>query len=170
LSPPAGKPVVLPPHSLAVALVRPQIPQNVGNVARTCVVTGAALHIAGPTPFAMDEARLRRSGLDYWPRLNLTIHASEADLLTCAPAGRAWLFDSAGEMSVFDADFEDGDWLIFGSETHGLPGETLLRHAGRTVRIPQAAGERCLNLATSAGVAIYQALGRTGRQGPVIAR
>src|SRR5688500_5052530 len=120
----------LPPHRLAIALVRPQIPQNLGNVSRTCVVTGPALHVAGPMPFAMDEPRLRRRGLDYWPRLRLTMHASEEDLLAVGPAGRAWLFASAGEISLFDADFADGDWLVFGSETHGLPAEALRRHPG----------------------------------------
>lgn len=141
-----------------LGLVRPQIPQNVGNVARTCVVTGTPLHIAGPMPFALDDARTKRSGLDYWPRLKLTVHYSEADLLAAVPPGRAWLFDSAGEVSLFDAEFADGDWLIFGSETHGLPRETLDRHPGRTVHIPQVSGERCLNLATSAGVALYTAM------------
>lgn len=150
----------LPPHSLCLAVIRPQIPQNLGNIARTCVVTGTALHVAGPMPFAMDEARLKRSGLDYWPRLRLAMHASEPDLLAAAPPGRAWLFDSAGQVGLFDVAFQDGDWLVFGSETHGLPAETLGRHPGRTVRIPQVAGERCLNLATSAGVALYQALSR----------
>lgn len=153
----------LPPHKLAIALIRPQIPQNVGNVARTCVVTGTPLHLAGPMPFALDNARMRRSGLDYWPRLKLSVHASEADLLAAAPAGRAWLFDSAGELSLFEAAFEDGDWLIFGSETHGLPRHTLDRYPGRTVVIPQLLGERCLNLATSAGIALYQALARLTR-------
>lgn len=156
----------LPPHKLVLGLIRPQIPQNVGNIARTCVVTGTPLHIAGPIPFALDEARARRSGLDYWPRLDLTFHASEADLLAAAPAGRAWLFDSAGEISLFQAGFADGDWLIFGSETHGLPQDTLARRRGRTVRIPQVEAERCLNLATSAGIALYQALAKLSKPPP----
>ena len=155
----------LPPHKLVVGLIRPQIPQNVGNIARTCVVAATPLHIAGPMPFALDEARARRSGLDYWPRLNLTLHASEEELLAAAPAGRAWLFDSAGETSLFEADFADGDWLIFGSETYGLPHQTLALYPGRTLHIPQAAGERCLNLATSVGIALYQALARTSSAG-----
>jgi tRNA (cytidine/uridine-2'-O-)-methyltransferase len=111
-------------------------------------------------PFALDERRLKRGGLDYWPRLKITMHACEADLLAAAPAGRTWLFDSTGQRSLFEADFEDGDWLIFGSETHGLPRATLERHPDRSLRIPQVPGERCLNLATSVGVALYQALER----------
>ena len=93
----------LPPHKLVLGLIRPQIPQNVGNIARTCVVTATPLHLAGPMPFTLDEARARRSGLDYWPRLKLTLHASECDLLAAAPVGRTWLFDSTGEISLFDA-------------------------------------------------------------------
>lgn len=151
---------LLRPHALTVAVVRPQIPQNLGNIARTCVVTGTALHVAGPMPFQLDDAKLRRSGLDYWPRLRLTLHPAEADLLAAAPLRRAWFFDSCGEVSLFEAPFADGDWLVFGSETHGLPAATLARHPGRTVGIPQVGGERCLNLATSVGVALYQALAR----------
>ncbi len=158
--------MTLGPHQFAIALVRPQIPQNLGNVARTCVVTGTPLHVAGPMPFTIDESRARRSGLDYWPRLRLTVHPSEEALLSAAPPGRAWLFDSTGETSLFDADFADGDWLVFGSETLGLPRTTLERYPGRTVRIPQAPGERCLNLATSTGIALYQALARARRNGP----
>ena len=150
----------LRPHNLAVALVRPQIPQNLGNVARTCVVTGTALHVAHPFPFALEDRRLVRAGLDYWPRLRLKVHESEASLLAAAPSGRLWLFDSGGEVSLFDADFADGDWLVFGSETLGLPPETIQHYPGRSVFIPQVTGERCLNLATSVGVALYLALSR----------
>ena len=155
-------PALLPPHQLKLALIRPQIPQNTGNVARTCVTSGTALHVAGPCGFALDDRRAVRSGLDYWPRLRLTRHDSETDFWhhVAAAGGRPWLFDSAGDVSLFDAPFADGDWLVFGSETHGLPAETLAAHAGRAVRIPQAAGERCLNLATSAGIALYAALAR----------
>lgn len=156
----------LTPHKLVLGLIRPQIPQNVGNIARTCVVTGTSLHIAGPMPFTLDEARVRRSGLDYWRRLNLTLHASEEDLLASGPAGRTWLFDSAGEISLFEADFQDGDWLTFGSETHGLPRTSLERYPGRTVHIPQIETERCLNLATSAGIALYHALARISATPP----
>ena len=147
-------------HRLKLALIRPQIPQNTGNVARTCVTSGTALHVAGPCGFALDDKRAVRSGLDYWPRLRLTRHESEAAFWRSVAGGRAWLFDSAGDVSLFDAPFADGDWLVFGSETRGLAAETLAAHPGRVVRIPQAAGERCLNLATSAGIALYAALAR----------
>ena len=154
--------ILLPQHRLKVALIRPQIPQNTGNVARSCVATGTALHVAGPCGFALDDRRAVRSGLDYWPRLNLTRHESEAAFWQAVGGERAWLFDSSGDVSLFDAHFADGDWLVFGSETHGLPAATLAAHEGRVVALPQAAGERCLNLATSVGVGLYAALGRLG--------
>ena len=158
-------PVPLPPHRLKVVLVRPQIPQNTGNVARTCVATGTPLHIVLPCGFALDDRRAVRSGLDYWPRLKLTRHESEMAFWQSVAGERPWLFDSAGTVSLFDAGFADGDWLVFGSETHGLPAATLAVHEGRVVALPQAAGERCLNLATSVGVGLYAALARLGNAG-----
>lgn len=148
----------LPAHSLSVALIRPQIPQNVGNIARTCVATDTTLHLAGPLGFVLDDRRLRRSGLDYWPRLKLRVHESEEQLLATVPADRRWFFDSSGDRSLFEAPFQDGETLIFGSETLGVPPATLAQNAGRVVRIPQAEGERCLNLATSVGIGLYIAL------------
>jgi tRNA (cytidine/uridine-2'-O-)-methyltransferase len=145
-------------HSLSVALIRPQIPQNVGNIARTCVASGTALHLAGPLGFVLDDRKLRRSGLDYWPRLNLHLHPSEEHLLTAIPAERRWFFDSSGSRPLFDTLFTDGDTLIFGSETLGLPQETLAGSRDQVIRIPQSPGERCLNLATSVGIGLYIAL------------
>lgn len=148
----------LRPHSLSAALIRPQIPQNVGNIARTCVASGTTLHLAGPLGFVLDDRKLRRSGLDYWPRLKLHLHASEEQLLAAIPAEGRWFFDSSGSRSLFDTRFRDGDTLIFGSETLGLPPEMLAESPDRVVRIPQAPGERCLNLATSVGIGLYIAL------------
>ena len=147
-------------HGLSIGLIRPQIPQNVGNIARTCVASGTPLHLARPMGFVLDDRRIKRSGLDYWPRLQLTVHDDEAALLQAVPAGCVWLFDSSGDVPLFEAGFRRGDWLIFGSETHGLPRETMRAYTGRVVRIPQVPDERCLNLATSVGIALYQAIGQ----------
>ena len=150
----------LPPHNLAVALVRPQIPQNVGNVGRTCVATGSPLHLVRPMGFVLDDKRIKRAGLDYWPRLDVSVHES-LDRFEAATADRLlWLFDSAGTVSLFEAEFADGDVLVFGSETRGFDPEFMERHAGRVVRIPQVPGERCLNLSTSVGVGLYAALAK----------
>ena len=150
----------LAPHGLNVALLQPQIAPNTGNVARLCVATGTALHLARPLGFVLGEKELRRSAMDYWPRLRLTVHDDTAALLAAAPADRRWMFSSKGGRSLWDASFRDGDWLVFGSETRGIPEALLADHAthGRVLRIPQVEGERCLNLSTSVGIALYEAL------------
>jgi tRNA (cytidine/uridine-2'-O-)-methyltransferase len=177
----------LPPHRLALALIHPQIAPNTGNVARLCVATGTPLHLVRPLGFVLSDRNLRRSAMDYWPRLNLTVHddlpaflaaitdrpaqvefppkahgrppvGSHAENLT--RANRLWLFDSAGQTPLWQADFRDGDILAFGSETHGIDQQFLSQHPDRTVRIPQVQGERCLNLSTAAGIALYEALRR----------
>jgi len=152
----------LPAHNLKIALVRPQIAPNTGNIARLCVATGTALHLSRPLGFVLSDKELKRSAMDYWPRLKLTVHDDDTALFATIGTGRAWMLSSKGTVSLFDADFQDGDWLIFGNETHGLPEDWLKRDPRRVVRIPQAPGERCLNLSTAAGIALYQALRKIG--------
>ena len=156
----------LPPHRLKVALLRPQIAPNTGNVARLCVATGTELHLARPLGFVLSDRELRRSAMDYWPRLRLTVHDDTAALLAQAPPQSRWLFSSKGGRALWDARFGDGDWLVFGSETSGIPQEVLEAHPGRVLRIPQAAGERCLNLSTAAGIGLYEALRQVTAAGP----
>lgn len=148
----------LPPHRLRIALVRPQIAPNTGNIARLCVATGSELHLVRPLGFVLSDKELKRSAMDYWPRLKLTLHDDEAALFTAIGEDRYWLLSSKGQRSLFDADFKDGDWFIFGNEGHGLPESTLARNPSHVLRIPQAPNERCLNLSTAAGIALYQAL------------
>ena len=155
----------LPPHRLKIALVRPQIAPNTGNIARLCVAAGAELHLARPLGFVLRDRQLRRSAMDYWPRLKLTVHDDEAALFQAIGDDRFWMLSTKGATSLFDAKFQNDDWLIFGNEGHGLPDETLARDPSRAIRIPQAPNERCLNLSTAAGIALYQAL--RGIQFPV---
>src|SRR5688572_4194783 len=150
----------LPPHRFSLALLQPQIAPNTGNVARLCVATGTALHLVRPLGFTLDDRQLRRSAMDYWPRLRLTVHDDTDAFMRRVPADRFWLFDSEGHVGLWDAEFADGDWLIFGNETRGIDPELLRQHAPRTARIPQVVGERCLNLSTAVGVALYEALRR----------
>jgi tRNA (cytidine/uridine-2'-O-)-methyltransferase len=150
----------LPPHNLQVALVHPQIAPNTGNIARLCVATGTELHIVRPMGFVLDDKEIRRSAMDYWPRLRLRVHDDIAAFLAHVGDGRMWMFSTKGHRSHWDADFQDGDWLVFGSETHGLPSSLLARDPSRVVRIPQAPEERCLNLSTAAGIGLYEALRR----------
>ena len=155
----------VPPHRLKVALISPQIAPNTGNIARLCVATGTELHLARPMGFVLSDRELRRSAMDYWPRLRLTVHDDTAALLAQSTPGRRWMLSSKGDRSVWDATFADGDWLVFGSETRGIDESILREHPGRVLRIPQAPGERCLNLATAAGVALYEALRQIGPAG-----
>jgi tRNA (cytidine/uridine-2'-O-)-methyltransferase len=148
------------PHRLSVALVHPQIAPNTGNIGRLCVATGTRLHLVRPMGFVLSDHKLRRSAMDYWPRLQVTVHDDLEAFSAWAAGTRLWLFTSKATRSFWDAGYEDGDCLVFGSETTGLPSSFVERHSGHAVRIPQVPGERCLNLSTAAGIALYEALRR----------
>ena len=152
--------VHLPPHSIELALLQPQIAPNVGNVARLCVATGTRLHLVRPIGFVLGEPKHARAALDYAERLQQTVHDDTSAFRAAMVGRRLWLFDSIGEASLFETPFADGDVLCLGSETRGLDPQWLAEDPSRVVRIPQVAGERCLNLATSAGIALYAALAR----------
>jgi len=152
----------LPPHRLKVVLLQPQIAPNTGNIARLCVATGTELHLVRPLGFVLSDRELRRSAMDYWPRLKLTVHDDTSSFLEAREKSGApmWLFSSKGNRSFWSADFRDGDWLVFGSETAGIDAGLRDANVDRTIRIPQQPNERCLNLSTSVGIALYQALRR----------
>jgi tRNA (cytidine/uridine-2'-O-)-methyltransferase len=152
-------PPVDPPFQLV--LVSPQIPPNTGNVARTCAVTGAALHLIGPLGFSLDEKQLRRAGLDYWSEVAPAIYRDWGDFEARAVRGqieKLHLFTARAERSLFEARFSPGDFLVFGQEQLGLPPALLDAWPERQVGIPMRAGMRSLNLAVAAGVALYAAL------------
>ncbi|MFL5383882.1 MAG: tRNA (cytidine(34)-2'-O)-methyltransferase [Longimicrobiaceae bacterium] len=150
-----------------MALLQPQIAPNTGNIARLCVATGTELHLVRPMGFVLSDRELKRSAMDYWPRLRLTVHDDdEAFFRAVAQSGGGlWLFSSKADRSFWHADYRDSDWLVFGSETRGIDRAILDAQAGRSVRIPQAGGERCLNLATAAGIGLYHALRVIGDAG-----
>jgi tRNA (cytidine/uridine-2'-O-)-methyltransferase len=152
--------LVLPAHNLRVALLHPQIAPNTGNIARACVASGTELHLVRPLGFILSDRNLRRSAMDYWPRLKLTVHDDSEHFFKAAGilGGRRWLFSTKAAKSFWDVDFQDGDWLIFGSETSGIPTEILNANPNDAVRIPQAGDERCLNLSTAVGIGLYEAL------------
>src|SRR5947209_8013947 len=145
-------------HRLKIALVCPQIAPNTGNIARLCVATGTQLHLVRPLGFVLSDRELKRSAMDYWPRLRLTVHDDVDTFVTAIGDDRVWLLTSKSDASLWSADFHDGDWLIFGNESAGLPQSIHDRFAGRGIRIPQAPQERCLNLSTAAGIALYESL------------
>jgi tRNA (cytidine/uridine-2'-O-)-methyltransferase len=150
----------LRPHRLKLALIAPQIAPNTGNIARACVATGTELHLVRPLGFVLSDKNLRRSAMDYWPRLRLTVHDDSTAFFDSARqvGGTPWLFSSTGSRSLWQTTFADGDWLIFGSETSGLAPNILAGHPGRVVRIPQMPDERCLNLSAAASIALFEAL------------
>jgi tRNA (cytidine/uridine-2'-O-)-methyltransferase len=148
----------LPPHKIELALIHPQIAPNTGNIARLCVATATKLHLVRPMGFVLDDRQVRRSAMDYWPRLQLTVHDEITAFRAAMINRRMWLFDSLGTTSLFAAPFADGDVLVFGSETSGVPSAWLDEDPSRTLRIPQSSGERCLNLSTAAGIALYACL------------
>lgn len=150
----------LAPHRLSVALVHPQIAPNTGNIGRLCVATGTRLHLVRPLGFVLSDHNLRRSAMDYWPRLNVTVHDDLTAFESAMRGTRLWLFTSKAERSFWDAEFQNGDCLVFGSETSGLPASFVERFPERALRIPQITGERCLNLSTAAGIALYEAVRR----------
>lgn len=155
--------VTLGEHRLKVALLQPEIAPNTGNIGRLCVATGTELHLVRPLGFVLSDRQLKRSGMDYWERLKLTVHDDDEAFFRWLGDAGVWLFTSKGERSVWDVPFADGDVLVFGSETRGISERVRGRFPERLVRIPQAAGERCLNLSTAAGIGVYEALRRIQR-------
>lgn len=143
-----------------IVLVEPEIPHNAGAAGRLALATGSTLHLVGPLGFSLDDKHVRRTGLDYWKDVDLRVWDNWADL--CAHAGpdaRFWLLSTKATRCTWDADFRAGDFLVFGRETKGLPGE-MVRDAGdRALRIPMApGGTRSLNLSTAVAVVLYEAL------------
>lgn len=141
-----------------VVLHEPEIPNNTGNIGRTCVATGCALHLIRPLGFDTDEKACRRAGLDYWPRLAVAEHASWGAYLRDAHPRSLWLLSTRARRPLYDADLRVGDHLVFGKETAGLPADLLEQHADRCLRLPMAAGERSLNVATAVCAVVYEGL------------
>jgi tRNA (cytidine/uridine-2'-O-)-methyltransferase len=145
---------------LQVVLVNPLIPPNTGNVARTCAVTGCRLHLVGPLGFSLDDASLRRAGLDYWEALAPTVHRDWGEFEASELRGeqqRLHLFTGRAMRSVFEVRFRPGDCLVFGQEQRGLPPALLDAWPERRVAIPMRPGQRSLNLAVAVGVGVYAA-------------
>jgi tRNA (cytidine/uridine-2'-O-)-methyltransferase len=137
-------------------LVEPEIPNNTGNIGRTCVATGCALHLVHPLGFDVSERACRRAGLDYWPRLDVRHHDSWPGYLASERPGAFWLLTTKARRSVFDISFSRGDALVFGKETAGLDGSILAAHADRCITLPMTPDERSLNLATVVCATVYE--------------
>ncbi|HIX09692.1 MAG TPA: tRNA (cytidine(34)-2'-O)-methyltransferase [Firmicutes bacterium] len=141
-----------------VVLVEPEIPQNAGNIARTCAATGCVLHLVRPLGFEISDRYLKRAGLDYWHLVDVRVHDDLAAFLAEYPMARMHLFTTKARKTYTQADYRAGDFLVFGKETRGLEEEFLLAHAEACVRIPMREEARSLNLSNSVAVAVYEGL------------
>ncbi len=148
-----------------IVLVEPEIPQNAGNVARTCAATGTHLHMIRPLGFEVTDKYLKRAGLDYWHLVEISYYDSFAELQEKYPEGRFFYFTTKGRRRHSDVAFQDGDFLVFGKETKGLPEELLLEHKEECLRIPMFSQARSLNLGNSVAIALYEALRQTDYEG-----
>lgn len=145
-----------------LVLVRPEIPQNTGAIGRLCVSTGTRLHLVKPLGFSLEDKFVRRAGMDYWPHLDLAVHENWEDFLAANPGARMWFFSTKGTRVFWDCEFRDGDCMVFGSESCGLPPELYERYRDRLCLIPMSGDfYRSLNLANCAAVALYEGLRQT---------
>ena len=141
-----------------IILHEPEQPGNTGAIGRTCICAGAGLHLIRPLGFLTDEKSVRRAGLDYWPRLSVTEYDSYEDFLLKHPGARIWYITTKAHKTIAEGEYQDGDFLMFGKESAGIPEEILAEHEKWCVRIPMVKDERSLNLANAAAVALYEAL------------
>ncbi len=144
--------------NINIVLHQPEIPQNTGNIARTCAATGAALHLIRPLGFEIDDKKLKRAGLDYWHYLDITYYENEADFFAKNPDAAIYYFSTKAPRAYTEIVYPERVFLMFGRETRGLPEALLAAHPETTVRIPMLPGLRSLNLSNSAAVAVYEVL------------
>lgn len=150
-----------------IVLYQPMVPPNTGNIMRLCANTSARLHLVGPIAFDLDDARLRRAGLDYRDRAAVSLHRGWADAREALGDRRWWAFSGSGGRHYDDVAYQSGDALLFGPERHGLPEEVLAEFPGRTLRIPMLPDSRSLNLSNAVSVVVYEAWRQSGFRGGV---
>ncbi len=148
--------------SVNIVLVEPEIPQNTGNIVRTCAATCTKLHIIEPMGFTVDDKKLKRAGLDYWHFMNIKYYKNLEDFFEKTKGGRYFYLSSKAPTSYADVHFKDEDYLLFGKETRGLPEKLLIDNPERCVRIPMISEARCLNLSNSVAIVVYEALRQNG--------
>ena len=147
--------------TLNIVLVEPEIPQNTGNIARTCAATGARLHLVGPMGFAIDDRKLKRAGLDYWHLLDITYYESLSEFFE-KNTGNFFYFSTKARKAHSDMSYPDNAYLVFGKETAGLPEELLFQNPDSCVRIPMIENARSLNLSNSVAVGVFEVLRQWG--------
>lgn len=148
-----------------IVLYEPEIPANTGNIGRTCVATGTPLHLIEPLGFRLTDRYVKRSGMDYWEHLDVTRYVNWQDFLECHPQARCFFATTKAGQSYTDVKYLPVDFLVFGSESRGLPEEMLREEPERCVRIPMLDETRSLNLSNSVAIILYEALRQNGFAG-----
>ena len=148
-----------------IVLYEPEIPQNTGNISRTAAVTGAALHIIKPMGFEVTDKHLKRAGLDYWDKLDITYYENYAEFLQRNPEAKLYYFSAKGEKCYADVEYPECVYLVFGKESVGLPDDLIHENFSLCLRIPMLPTLRCHNLSNSVAIAVYEVLRQRGFEG-----
>ena len=141
-----------------IILHEPEIPANTGNIGRTCVATGTKLHLIKPLGFSLEEKQLKRAGLDYWEKLDVTVYESCADFLEKHPDAKIYMATTKAKHCYADVSYGPEDYIMFGKESAGIPEEILLDYEDTSIRIPMLSEIRSLNLSNAAAIVLYEAL------------
>ena len=147
---------------LHLVLYQPEIPQNTGNIGRTCVAIGAKLWLIRPLGFRVDDRSLKRAGMDYWQHLDWEVAESWEDVRKCLPDSQVWCLTKTATRLVWEATFRSGDMLLFGSESRGLPASILNQNPAHNLKLPMSSLVRSLNLASTANTVAYEAVRQLG--------
>ena len=150
---------------LHIVLLEPEIPQNTGNIARTCAAIGAKLHLIEPLGFSVDDKHMKRAGLDYWDALDVQIHEDFAQFLEQNPDAEIYYFSKKGKRLYSEITYPKDVYFLFGRESVGLPEPLLKEHLDHTIRLPMKEGLRSLNLSNAVAIAAYEALRQQGFEG-----
>lgn len=150
---------------LNIVLHEPEMPANTGNIGRTCVAAGLRLHLIEPMGFRINDKMLKRAGLDYWDKLDVTIYDDYHDFLAKNPGAKIYMATTKSRQKYTDVTYEKDAYIMFGKESAGIPEEILLENKDTCVRIPMMPGERSLNLSNSVAIVVYEALRQQGFPG-----
>lgn len=145
-----------------IVLLEPEIPQNTGNIVRTCKSTDSTLHLIQPLGFHIDDKKLKRAGLDYWHDMDIRIYNNFDDFNLQNPTNRIWLFETYGETHYHQVKYKEDDYLVFGKETTGIPKKILDQFPAKILRIPMVKDNRSLNLSNTVAIVLYEALRQNG--------
>jgi len=148
-----------------IVLHQPEIPANTGNIGRTCVATGTALHLIEPLGFHLDEKSIKRAGMDYWDKLDVTRYINYQEFQEKNPGAKIWYATTKARRLYTEADFSPGDYIMFGKESAGIPEELLVENEETCIRIPMLEEIRSLNLSNAVAIVLYEALRQTGFAG-----